>query len=87
MGAKMLPFQRSEYEQRLQRTKSRMEREGIDILLSTDPANMNYLTGYDGWSFYVPQLVVVAIDEAIPYWIGRGIDAPPVGAPQEPCEL
>jgi Xaa-Pro dipeptidase len=36
---------------------------------------MNYLTGYDGWSFYVPQAVVVSLDEEQPVWIGRGMDA------------
>src|SRR5699024_5356252 len=33
-----------------------------------------YLTGYDAWSFYVHQLVVVMLDEDQPYWIGRYID-------------
>ena len=39
-----------------------------------DPANMNYLTGYDGWSFYVPQVVLVAADASQPVWVGRGMD-------------
>jgi ectoine hydrolase len=47
----------------------------VEVLLITDPANMNYLTGYDGWSFYVHQLVVLIIDEDQPIWIGRGMDA------------
>jgi Xaa-Pro aminopeptidase len=41
---------------------------------SSDPANMNYLTGYDGWSFYVPQCVVVSLDADTPLWIGRRMD-------------
>jgi hypothetical protein len=28
-----------------------MEAAGIELLLVVDPSNMNYLTGYDGWSF------------------------------------
>ena len=28
-----------------------------------DPANMNWLTGFDGWSFYMPQAVLVHRDE------------------------
>jgi ectoine hydrolase len=36
--------------------------EGIDTLLVADPANMHYLTGHDGWSFYTPQGVVVPAD-------------------------
>ncbi len=52
-----------------------MANEGIEVLLVTDPANMNYLSGYDAWSFYVHQLLVIFIDEDQPYWIGRGQDA------------
>ena len=47
---------------------------GIEVLLAADPAEINYLTGYDGWSFYVPQVALVALDEAEPTWIGREID-------------
>ena len=35
---------------------------------------MNYLTGFDAWSFYVHQLLIVMIDEEEPIWFGRGID-------------
>jgi len=48
---------------------------GVDALLITDPANMNYLTGYDAWSFYVPQAVVVPARSEAPLWYGRGMDA------------
>ncbi|HSO20680.1 MAG TPA: Xaa-Pro peptidase family protein, partial [Desulfosarcina sp.] len=39
------------------------------------PANMNYLTGYDGWSFYVHQGVVVDLMADTPFWFGREQDA------------
>ena len=68
-------FPSSEYKKRLRETKKRMVREGIDVLWVTDPANINYLSGYDGWSFYVHQGLVVIIDEEQPIWIGRGMDA------------
>src|SRR5690625_1497851 len=71
----MLTFPISEYQVRLNNTKKRMEESGIDVLLITDPANMNYLTGYDAWSFYVHQMVVIMLEEEQPYWIGRGMDA------------
>ncbi len=71
----MALFQIDEYQARIGKTKKRMDNAGIDVLIVSDPANMNYLTGYDGWSFYVPQAVVVAIDLATPLWIGRGMDA------------
>ncbi len=70
----MLLFKESEYKERLQKTKKRMEEAGIDVLMATHPANMNYLTGYDGWSFYVHQCVLVSLDQEEPVWIGRGMD-------------
>jgi len=71
----MALFQEAEYLERIRKTKERMTDAGIDVLIVSDPANMNYLTGYDGWSFYVPQAVVVSIDVEQPMWIGRGMDA------------
>jgi Xaa-Pro dipeptidase len=71
----MLPFARTEYQTRIDNTKQRMADHGIEVLLATDPANMNYLTGYDSWSFYVHQLVVLALDADEPVWVGRGMDA------------
>ena len=72
----MLAFEESEYRDRIRRARRRMADAGIDVMLCSHPANMCYLTGYDGWSFYVHQLVVVPVDEAEdPIWIGRGMDA------------
>lgn len=71
----MLTFTKAEYKSRLTKTKESMEQQGIDVLLVTDPANMNYLTGFDAWSFYVHQLLIVIAEEEEPIWIGRGIDA------------
>ena len=68
-----LPFTRSEYAQRLAKTRAAMAQRGVDLLIVTDPANMNWLTGYDGWSFYVHQCVLVAL-EGEPLWFGRGMD-------------
>ena len=52
-----------------------MEEAGFDLLICQDPANMNWLTGFDGWSFYMPQAVLVHRDEAFPIWFGRAQDA------------
>jgi ectoine hydrolase len=68
-------FDKVEYIERIQKTKLEMQNKGIDILISTNPANMNYLSGYDGYSFYVIQGVIVLLDEQEPIWIGRGMDA------------
>jgi ectoine hydrolase len=55
-------FARSEYDERIARTRDRMRVRAIDVLVVSEPANMHYLTGYDGWSFYTPQCVVVPAD-------------------------
>jgi Xaa-Pro aminopeptidase len=67
-------FPDSEYERRLERTKRRLAEEGLDAIVVADPANMNYLTGYDGWSFYVHQAVVVTRERDEPVWVGRDMD-------------
>jgi ectoine hydrolase len=69
-----LPFERSEYLERLGRTKQRMDAAGIEVLLVSDEHNMNYLSGYDGGSSYVPQFLMVASDEEEPLWVGREMD-------------
>ena len=68
-------FDDSEYERRIERTKERMRERGLDALVVCDPANMNYLSGYDGWSFYVHQGVVVTLEREEPVWVGRGQDS------------
>lgn len=74
MSDKALPFGIAEFHDRLTRTKNSMDDRGIDILVAADPANMNYLTGYDGWSFYTPQVVIVANDHDQPVCIVRQMD-------------
>jgi ectoine hydrolase len=69
-----LPFARSEYQVRLQRVREEMSRRELDVLIVNDVANQHYLTAYDGWSFYTPQLVVVPMSGE-PVWIGRNMDA------------
>ena len=69
-----LPFDRAEYDARLAKTRRAMEAAELDLLVLSDPSNMGWLTGYDGWSFYVHQGVVVG-PEGDPIWWGRGMDA------------
>ncbi|MCE8471403.1 Xaa-Pro peptidase family protein, partial [Rhodovulum sulfidophilum] len=68
------PFSLAEYERRLGLVRRAMDEKGIDILFVEDPSNMAWLTGYDGWSFYVHQGVLVFHD-ADPMWWGRQMDA------------
>ncbi len=74
MSAPNLNFSRAEYAERLAKTRRATERAGIDLLIVADPSNMHWLTGYDGWSFYVHQCVLVSPDGE-PIWYGRGQDA------------
>src|SRR5262245_29912821 len=69
-----LSFDGAEYAQRIARARAAMAVRGIDLLIVTDPSNMAWLTGYDGWSFYVHQCVLLAM-EGDPIWYGRGMDA------------
>jgi len=73
MVRKDVPFSPAEYERRLTKTRHAMERAGIEVLCVTDPANIAWLTGYDGWSFYVHQGVVIFLDQH-PWWWGRRQD-------------
>lgn len=68
-----LPFTRSEYARRLAKTRTAMSERGLDALFVEDPSNMAWLTGYDGWSFYVHQGVIVTHDRD-PIWWGRAQD-------------
>jgi len=69
----LLNFTREEFAARLHKTQTAMEVAQIDTLVICDPSNMAWLTGYDGWSFYVPQCVIVPA-QGEPVWYGRGID-------------
>ncbi len=67
-------FSVDEFNRRLNLTRKAMEEEGLDALFLTNPSNMNWLTGYDGWSFYVHQGVLIMPDYD-PVWWGRRMDA------------
>ncbi len=71
---KNIPFSENEYQRRLAKTRAAMAAKGIDTLYVTDPSNMAWLTGYDGWSFYVHQGVIMFADQD-PVWWGRRQDA------------
>ena len=69
-----LNFSISEYEERIKKTRQAMESEGVELMITVDPSNMAWLTGYDGWSFYTPQCVLLTATEG-PIWYGRAMDA------------
>lgn len=67
-------FTTAEYQRRIVKTRRAMDAAGLDAIVICDPSNMSWLTGYDGWSFYVYQGVVLTM-EGEPVWWGRAMDA------------
>ena len=71
-------FKKVEFKERVRKIKDEMIKKQIDLLLIASPANQFYTTGYDGWSFYTPQMVIISINSEQPIWVGRAMDS--VGA-------
>ena len=70
-----MSFTRNEFKDRLKKVQLSMQKKGIDLLISQDTANINYLTGYDAWSFYYAQCVIVHINAEEPICFIRAQDA------------
>ena len=66
-------FSESEYARRIRLTRKAMEKAELDVIFVTDPSNQAWLTGYDGWSFYVHQGVILT-KTGEPIWWGRHMD-------------
>src|SRR5882757_3085484 len=71
-----LPFTAEEYRSRAAKVRRNMAEKRVDVLLVADIASQLWLTGCEGWSFYVPQLVILPASDEEPMWIGRAMDAP-----------
>src|SRR5215469_18433143 len=69
-----MDFEMSEYRRRIDKTRKAMAERGVELMIVVDPSNMAWLTGYDGWSFYVHQCVLLA-PEGEPIWVGRNQDS------------
>lgn len=67
------PFSQAEFDRRIALTRAAMSAAGLDLIFVTDPSNQAWLTGYDGWSFYVHQGVLLGL-EGEPIWWGRQMD-------------
>ncbi len=74
MSGVTLHFPLTEYRRRIAKTRHAMAEKGLDLIIVSDPSNMAWLTGYDGWSFYTHQAVLLGL-EGEPVWWGRGMDA------------
>ena len=67
-------FAPEEYRRRIRESQQRMRAASIDVLLIASPENINYLTGYAGWSFYTPQLAILPVDADQPLLVLRAMD-------------
>ena len=67
-------FNQQEYTSRIDKTRRAMAKRGIAVLIVSDPSNMAWLSGYDAWSFYVHQCVILPA-VGPPLWYGRDMDA------------
>lgn len=63
-----------EFATRQRRVRDSMRERGFDALVVADPANIYYLTGYNAWSFYTPQMLHLPVDSA-PTLFMREMDA------------
>ena len=70
-----MSFSKDEYKDRLKKVQLSMQKKGIELLISQDTSNINYLTGYDAWSFYYSQCVIVHINSEEPICFIRAQDA------------
>ena len=70
-----MTFSKNEYKDRLKKVQLSMQKKGIELLISQDTANINYLTGYDAWSFYYAQCVIVHMNSDEPICFIRAQDA------------
>ena len=68
-------FTKEEYKQRLNKVQKMMQEKGIELLISHDTNNINYLTGYDAWSFYYAQCAIIHVNAEEPICFVRKQDA------------
>ncbi len=59
---------------RLAAVQAALTDRGWSALVVSDPANLHYLSGYDAWSFYTPQCLVVPVTGR-PVLFARAMDA------------
>lgn len=66
-------FGAAEHERRVAAVQAAMARRDLAALVVSDPANLYYLVGYNAWSFYVPQCLVLPA-AGPPHLFGRPMD-------------
>src|SRR5436189_1129528 len=62
MSESQLVFEREEYDRRLAAVRRHMQEKGVDVLLTTVPENIYYLTGYDSMGYFTYQILIIPLD-------------------------
>jgi Xaa-Pro aminopeptidase len=57
-----LPFSPEEYATRLRKVRQRVESAGVEVMLTTVPENIFYLTGYATLGYFTYQILIVSLD-------------------------
>ena len=67
-----LPFSDEEYATRLAAVRTGMDKTGVEVMLTTVPENIVYLTGYHSLGYFTYQLLVIPADHP-PILLTRGL--------------
>jgi Xaa-Pro dipeptidase len=70
----MAAFETSEYRERAGQVSRAMQARGIDTLVVLSESHMCYLTGYEGFSDYVPQAAILRAGDQDPILVLREMD-------------
>ncbi|MBM3601188.1 MAG: aminopeptidase P family protein [Alphaproteobacteria bacterium] len=63
MSKPELPFDDAEFARRLAAVRQGMASKGIDVLMTSVPENIYYLTGYDSMGYFSYQVLIVPVDQ------------------------
>lgn len=67
-------FPAAEFASRQQAVAERARAEELSLLVITDPRSICYLTGYDAHSYYIPQALLLSVEDAEPLLVLRNMD-------------
>jgi ectoine hydrolase len=70
----LAPFDTAEYRARVKRVSEAAQAEGIDLVVVLREASIVHLTGYEGYSEYVPQVAIIRPGDADPIVVLREMD-------------
>lgn len=71
-----LPFNLDTYHERIERTRTAVDHEGIDAVVVTLPDSINWLSGYDTIGYLWPQALLIEKREGAPVFHTRTTEEP-----------